>query len=72
MSVYDTLSNLELLTDTENLSKNATPFEQWISTRDDGFKKRYSIPDMASYSMDAFEDFIAARRGLIVAQLKTV
>ena len=30
MSKYNVLPNLELLTDSENLSKNATPFDRWI------------------------------------------
>ena len=30
-AVYNTIVNLELLTDTENLQKNATPFAQWIA-----------------------------------------
>ena len=69
--VFDTVPNLELLTDTENLSKNATPFDQWIATRDPGFKTRHLIPDIQAYSMDCFEEFINARRILIANQLKT-
>ena len=37
MAKYNTLANLELLTDSENLSKNATPFDDWIQTRDAAF-----------------------------------
>ncbi len=72
LSVFDTILNLELLTDTENLSKNATPFEEWIATRDDGFKKRHLIPETGSYSMNDFENFIAARKALVITQLKSV
>ena len=43
---YNTLANLELLTESENLSKNATPFDQWIQTRDVDFRKRHLIPDL--------------------------
>lgn len=42
-SKYNVLSNLELLTDSENLSKNATPFDDWIRTRDAAFRKRHLI-----------------------------
>lgn len=71
-SLYNTILNLELLTDTENLSKNATPFDKWITTRDQGFKKRHLIPEMKSYSLDEFEDFIQKRRKLVVQRLKMV
>jgi hypothetical protein len=43
------LSNLQLLTDSENLSKNATPFEEWIQTRDTTFRKRHLIPELPLY-----------------------
>lgn len=68
----NTVLNLELLTDSENLSKNATPFDSWITTRDAGFKKRHLIPDLKSYDPDAFDEFVAARREILVKQLKTI
>jgi len=40
---YNVLTNLQLLTDAENLSKNATPFDEWIKTRDAAFRKRHLI-----------------------------
>jgi hypothetical protein len=43
---YNTLCNLQLLTDSENLSKNATPFDDWLRTRDAAFRKRHLIPDL--------------------------
>jgi len=71
-TVYNTVLNLELLTDTENLSKNSTPFDEWIVSRDDGFRKRHLIPDVKSYSLDDFENFIEARKKLLVKQLKAI
>jgi hypothetical protein len=71
-ALYNTVLNLELLTDTENISKNATPFDKWISTRDQGFKNRHLIPQLKSYDLDDFENFIEARRKLIVQQLKSL
>ena len=71
-SVFNTVLNLELLTDTENLSKNSTPFKDWITSRDDGFKTRHLIPQLESYDLDAFEQFIDARRQLLVKQFKTI
>jgi hypothetical protein len=70
ISNYNILSNLQLLTDSENLSKNATPFEKWIQTRDDAFRSRHLIPDLPTYGFDFFEDFSKARTAMIVAVLK--
>jgi fermentation-respiration switch protein FrsA (DUF1100 family) len=71
-SRYNILSNLQLLTDTENLSKNATPFDQWIQTRDPAFRKRHLIPDLPAYGLDSFEEFSKGRSALMVAVLKTL
>ena len=70
MSKYNTLANLQLLTDSENLSKNATPFGKWIQTRDGAFRKRHLIPDLSNFGFDYFEEFSNARRTLIVTSLK--
>jgi hypothetical protein len=70
MSKYNLLPNLELLADTENLSKNATPFDQWIQTRDTTFRERHLIPDLPAYGFDSFEEFSRGRTALIVAALK--
>jgi hypothetical protein len=69
-SLYNTIVNLELLTDTENLQKNATPFAKWIAGRDSAFKRRHLIPDLKSYDFDSFGDFARARKKLAVEQLK--
>ena len=70
VSKYNILSNLELLTESENLSKNATPFDEWIQTRDLAFRKRHLIPDLPAYGLDTFEEFSEARWALIVTALK--
>jgi hypothetical protein len=70
LSKYNILSNLQLLTDSENLSKNATPFDEWIQTRDAAFRKRHLIPDLPTYGFDSFEEFSKARAALIMAALK--
>lgn len=70
MSKYNILSNLQLLTDSENLSKNATHFDNWIQTRDADFRKRHLIPDLDNYGFDFFEEFSSARGNLIVKALK--
>ncbi len=72
MSRFNTLSNLQLLTDSENTSKNATPFDKWLKTRDATYRSRHLVPDLADYSFDNFEEFFDARRQLIVAALKAL
>lgn len=72
ISLYNVLSNLELLTESENLSKNATPFDEWIQSRDVGFRKRHLIPDLPAYGLDSFEDFSKGRVALIKATLKNL
>jgi hypothetical protein len=72
LAMFNTLPNLQLLTDSENLSKNATPFDVWLQTRDSGFRKRHLIPDMSDYGLDHFEKFFSARSALIVQGLKNL
>ena len=72
MSKYNTIINLQLLTDSENISKNAAPFEEWIQTRDSSFRKLHLIPDIKNYSMDSFEEFLNARTALIKKKLKSL
>ncbi|MBQ7421609.1 MAG: DUF262 domain-containing protein [Prevotella sp.] len=66
----DTICNLELLSESENNDKRAKPFEQWVSERDDNFKERHLIPQLDSYSMDNFEQFVAARKTLLYQAIK--
>jgi hypothetical protein len=70
VSKYNILSNLQLLTASENLEKNATPFDKWIQTRDATFCKRNLIPNLPTYGFDSFEEFSKARTAMIVAALK--
>lgn len=72
LSYYDTIVNLQLLTDNENLSKNATPFHEWLPTRDANFKKRHHIPEMESYDLDWFEQFVELRKNNILNVLKNI
>ncbi|RGD47310.1 DUF262 domain-containing protein [Bacteroides sp. AM16-13] len=62
---YNTILNLQLLDETENKEKSAKPFNEWIKTRDDNFKKRHSIPIIASYDFDSFIEFINGRKKLL-------
>jgi hypothetical protein len=69
---YDTILNLQLITDSENLSKNSTPFDEWITTRDVGFKKMHLIPEMEDYSFDRFLEFIENRKAMIIEKLMEI
>ena len=69
---YNSICNLELLDDSENKSKNAKPFDEWIATRDDNFKSRHLIPDMENYDFDHFLEFVEKRRALLIKQIKSV
>ena len=72
LSRYNILSNLQLLTESENLSKNAALFDKWIQTRDPAFQKRHRIPVLPHYGFDCFEEFSKERTALIVSALKRV
>jgi len=69
---YNTILNLQLITDSENLSKSSTPFEEWISMRDEDFKRRHHIPEMECYDFDSFEDFIQKRKYILIDFLKKI
>jgi hypothetical protein len=70
MAKYNVLPNLQLITDSENLSKNATPFDEWIRTRDAAFRKRHLIPDLPAYGFDSFEEFFKERTELLITALE--
>jgi len=69
---YNTILNLQLLTESENLEKYSEDFELWINTRDNNFKNRHMIPDIESYDFDYFLDFIDERRNLIKKKLESI
>lgn len=69
LQLRDTICNLELLDDSENIEKNAKEFDEWIIKRDKSFKKNHFIPNLNSYSLECFEEFINARRELLIQQL---
>ena len=68
LSHYNTIVNLELLEENENKIKNATPFEEWIKSRDENFKKRHLIPNIEKYDFDHFLEFIDERKKLLLAK----
>lgn len=72
IAAYNLLQNLQLITESENQSKNATPFDEWLNTRDTEFRARHFIPVLADYGFDGFLEFAEARRQLIIAELKKI
>ena len=70
MAGVDTLLNLQLLTEAENLAKGATPFDEWLGTRDAKFRSRHRIPPLSDYGVDRFVEFAKARREMVIAALK--
>jgi len=69
---YNTIINLELLTNFENQTKSSQDFDTWINNCDDNFKERHMIPKMDSYSFDNFIDFIKKRKELIVSKINQI
>jgi hypothetical protein len=65
----NTLANLQLLRDDENVAKSAADPEEWLRTRDDAFRCRHLIPEDLVLSLDEFETFIARREALIRKRL---
>jgi hypothetical protein len=63
---------LELLDDSENKIKNAKPFEEWLSDRDENFRERHHIPQMENYSFDNFLSFIEERKKLLIESLRKI
>ncbi len=69
---YNTIGNLQLLTDSENLEKKSKDFEDWINTRDKNFKSRHIIPEIKSYEFEHFLEFVEERRKIINEKLKSI
>jgi len=68
-SNYNSISNLQLITNSENQEKGASEFENWINSRDKNFKERHLIPEFETYTFDKFPDFIKSRKKLIAEYL---
>ncbi len=66
---YNAISNIQLLTDIENIEKNSKDFGAWLSSRDSHFKDRNLIPDLKNYHFDNFLEFIKERKKLITNKL---
>lgn len=69
--LVDRVGNLQLLLAQENQEKSDQDFQQWLTTRDAGFRRRHLIPeDDGLLKFEKFEEFVLAREGLIRDRLK--
>ena len=71
LEMANSIANLQLLLATENVGKSDDTIDQWLTTRDAGFRKRHLLPgndDLLTFAR--FPEFIAARQELIGERLK--
>lgn len=48
------------------------PFEEWLKTGDNGFRKRHAISELPMLDVEAFEQFLEGTFGLLREGLKVV
>ncbi|WP_411964682.1 DUF262 domain-containing protein [Haloferax sp. YSMS24] len=69
----DTLANLQLLTGSENESKQDTPFDEWITGQSESFYDRHLIPrNTECHRLENFDRFLDKRAELIKYELQSV
>ena len=74
---FNSIANLQLLGDTENLKKGKTDFKAWLHTNYneqeiEPFKKQHYIPSNISLEFNNFEEFIKKRKELLSKKLNTL
>lgn len=73
MTLADTVANLQLLTEQENLSKQAANPLGWMAGRAPDFRESHLIPvDSNLLVLERFDDFVRARQDLISDRLRTL
>ena len=75
-TVYNSILNLQMLDSNENMSKNATPLDTWITEQTknkdkDRFIESHLIPKV-DYSLDNFDTFIIERKKILTKKLKNI
>ena len=69
----NTLANLQLLTGTENQSKQDTPFGEWITGQRDEFYDRHLIPrDSDLHKTENLARFLQTRKKMIKSKLESI
>jgi uncharacterized protein with ParB-like and HNH nuclease domain len=71
--VYNSILNLQMLDSNENMSKNATPLDTWITEQTnnkdkDRFIESHLIPKV-DYSLGNFDIFIVERKKILIEKL---
>ncbi len=67
------IGNLQILSSTENESKNKAPFEKWIKNLDESFLKKSFIPKNKDlWTLEKYYNFLEERRGILFAKLNEV
>ncbi|TKD66529.1 DUF262 domain-containing protein [Flavobacterium sp. ASW18X] len=74
MTRFNRLSNLQLIQETQNLEKNATPLNKWLSSTFIGeelsnYKQLHYIPLQNDLEMDSFIDFYENRKEILKNRL---
>jgi hypothetical protein len=69
---FNSIVNLQLLTDEENLVKSSQPFDTWFASRDENFKARHKIPTINHYSFDNFLEFVSERKKILQSYLSSI
>src|SRR5690606_35814515 len=77
LSNYNSIGNLQLIQETENLEKNATSFSSWLSSNYTGenltnYKNMHFIPVDNDLSMGSFLEYYELRRATLKAKLLQV
>lgn len=74
---YNSVLNLQMLSESENHGKSGKPLEQWVNEKTascdrDGFLESRLIPAYVDLSVQHFPEFIAKRKKMLVKRLKAV
>ena len=75
-TAYNSILNLQMLDSNENMSKNATPLDTWITEQTknkdkDRFIESHLIPNV-DYSLENFDNFIVERKKILIEKLKNI
>ena len=75
-TVYNSILNLQMLDSNENMSKNATALQTWISEQTknkdkDRFIESHLIPNV-DYDLENFDVFIVERKKILFEKLKKI
>lgn len=77
LSSYNSIPNLQLIQETQNLEKNATPFAIWLTEnyKDsdlNNYKNLHYIPSDNDLTLIQFMDFYTKRRGILKEKLMNI